>query len=323
MWPVVKSLFARFGKIFLLAVGVIAVTALVKAEGADRVWKAVSSSARWLPVLILCDVLIAVCDALATRSVMGDRAKNVPLRAWVRSSGLAYAMMTFVPAGRAGGEVARATTLSKYVPGALTAAAALKQQAAILFANSIISIGCSIAICARVGFWSTLNGLIWFNLLSTLIVGAVLVVVTRKSRGSKLVGKILHIGERGAAFDEAMASLPRVPWPAIGYGVLGRLVQTFQYGLIVFAIGGALSLDVAMRAQGIHLVGAAFGDFVPNQVGFNEGAYAIFADVIDLDRARAVSLALIARISSFSSAGIAMVVAFVAKEHPAPTATTF
>jgi uncharacterized membrane protein YbhN (UPF0104 family) len=57
-------------------------------------------------------------------------------------------------------------------------------------------------------------------------------------------------------------------------------------------------------------VGAGLGDFVPNAVGITEGAYRLFAGALGLgdDPARAISIALVARLCQFSLAGVALIV---------------
>jgi hypothetical protein len=89
---------------------------------------------------------------------------------------------------------------------------------------------------------------------------------------------------------------------------LGRTLQALQYGLMLVAVGGSLTVVSALVSQAIHLVGAGVGDFVPNQVGITEGAYRIFAPALGLedDPARAIGIALIARACQFLLAGVCL-----------------
>jgi hypothetical protein len=56
---------------------------------------------------------------------------------------------------------------------------------------------------------------------------------------------------------------------------------------------------------------------VPNQVGITEGAYTLFAPALGLegDIARAIGIALIARICQFSLAGTCLVISALWKPH--------
>jgi hypothetical protein len=84
---------------------------------------------------------------------------------------------------------------------------------------------------------------------------------------------------------------------AYGLCVAGRLVQTFQYGIAIVAIGGRLDVRSAFTAQGMQLLGASIGDVVPGQLGAVEGMYSVFAELLALPDAgaRVMSLAMIMR----------------------------
>ena len=93
--------------------------------------------------------------------------------------------------------------------------------------------------------------------------------------------------------------------------------------MILHAVGGALTISSGFVTQGIHLVGAALGDMVPNQVGFNEGAYRVFAEALGLghDPARAVSIALVARLAQFILAGLCFGISAAWKRSDTPSST--
>jgi hypothetical protein len=92
--------------------------------------------------------------------------------------------------------------------------------------------------------------------------------------------------------------------------VLARLVQTLQYGVMLVAVTSAFSFSRMFVAQGIHLVGAGLGDMVPNQVGVTEGAFRFFAPALGLSDApeRALSVALLARVSVLCVAGLGVII---------------
>ncbi len=89
---------------------------------------------------------------------------------------------------------------------------------------------------------------------------------------------------------------------------LGRAAQTAEYGVILLAVGGVLTPVSALVVQGIHLVGAAIGDFIPGQLGAVEGAYRAFASTLGFgaDPARALSIALVARIAQIGLATLCL-----------------
>ena len=79
--------------------------------------------------------------------------------------------------------------------------------------------------------------------------------------------------------------------------------------MILLSIGGVLTVKSAFVAQGIHLVGSGLGDMVPNAVGITEAAYRFFAETLGLseDPARAIAIALVARLTQYTVAAIALV----------------
>jgi hypothetical protein len=152
--------------------------------------------------------------------------------------------------------------------------------------------------------------------------GIGILAVTRRAKvGGFLAKRYRSMLHWGPAFDEALREMPAIPYKAIGICFAGRLIQAAQYGVILHAVGGALTPSSGFITQGIHLVGAFLGDMVPNQVGFNEGAYRLFAPVLGLshDPARAVSIALVARVAQFFLAGTAAVITVLWKRSAAQT----
>jgi len=319
----VRAAFSRWGRWLLLAVGALATVLLVRGVGADKVWLALSTAAPWLPVIIGLELGIFSMDALAIRSLLGEDGQKVPPRAWIRSSALAYAIMIFLPAGRAGGELARASILARHVGGPKAAAAAAKLQAAVLFANFVASVPAAITVATVTGADSPLGVLVLANGVVTLVLGVVVIWAARTTHPESWLARKVLPKDAGQAFYTAIRAMPAVPVRPILLCTAGRALQALQYGIIVLAVGGVLTAQSALVAQGIHLVGAGLGDFVPNQVGVTEGAYGLFASALGLSthRATSVAIALVARVSQFLLAGLAALLASVIIREPAPKAT--
>ena len=128
--------------------------------------------------------------------------------------------------------------------------------------------------------------------------------------GGWLGRRIKALSTHGTNFDESLREMPPVPLLPIGAALLGRVSQSVQYGIILLAVGGSLTIGSALVAQAIHLVGAGLGDMVPNQVGITEGAYRIFASHLGLSDAvaQAIAIALVHRICQFFMAGTSLAV---------------
>lgn len=304
----------RIGRVVLLVGGVAAVVLLIRDAGPRNVAERLLEAAPWLPLILLLEVGFISADVFALRALLGERAANVPSPVWLRSAMVAYGVMMLLPAGRAGGEVARAAALSPYVGGARAAALAASVQATTLLGNTTISVPCFIAVVVVAGM-SPLAYAVLVNGLVTGLLGGVIIVATRRSSFGEWLGKrIPFLASHGPSFDAALRQA--MPWDkAVVATTLGRVVQALQYGIILHAVGGSLDVLSALVSQGIHLVGAGMGDMVPNQAGITEGAYRLFAPSLGLqdNPAKAISIALLARLCQFSLASVCLATAAIWK----------
>jgi hypothetical protein len=313
----------RYGKWLLLLLGLGAVTALVNETGPRKVGAVLLGAGAHLPFIVLLEAAWISMDTFAVRALLGQHGKDAPAKLYLRSGMVAYGVMALLPAGRTGGEIARATILGPHVGGARAGAAAARINGVTLLANALISIPCFLAIGNVVGFGDKLSLAVLGNCAVTGFMGAGILLVTRKAKVGGFLGKRFRsMVHWGPAFDDALREMPAVPYKAIALCFLGRFIQMIQYAVILHAVGGKLTLTSGLVTQGIHLVGAALGDMVPNQVGFNEGAYRLFAEALGLasDPARAVSIALVARLGQFFLAGTCFVVTALWKRSEAPAA---
>jgi len=314
-WQTVKAV----GRWCLLALGIGAVVYLVRDAGPDVVWRTLTVAAVYLPFVALGEIGFVSMDVVSLRLMFGDHAQKVPSSAWLRSAMMAYGIMILLPAGRAGGEVMRAASLAPYVGGPRAAAGAAVLQGVTLFGNTFISIPCYVAV-AMVSDWTNVLALLVLgNGLVTGFLGSMLLFGARFSSVGGWLGKrISALSSHGSDFDESLKEMPSVPVGPIIAATLGRASQTIQYGLILIAVGGTLTVGNALIAQAIHLVGAGFGDMVPNQAGITETAYrlsASFAPTLGLRDAAAqmISIALIHRIVQFAMAGTSLAVGAIWK----------
>jgi hypothetical protein len=311
----------RYGKWVLLGCGIVAVTLLIRNTGPRKVAAVLLGAGPYLPLTILLEGLWISMDTFAVRAMLGEHGKKAPAKLYLRSGLVAFSIMVFLPAGRAGGEVARATMLGPVVGSARAGAAAARINGVALLANALISIPCFFAIAAVVGASDKLSLAVLGNMAVTAFLGLGILIVTRRAKVGGFLGKRFRsMVAWGPAFDDALREMPAIPYRAIAICFLGRCIQMVQYAIILHAVGGKLSPTSGLVTQGIHLVGAALGDMVPNQVGFNEGAYRLFAEALGLahDPARAVSIALIGRLGQFFLAGTAFTIITLWKRGEAP-----
>jgi hypothetical protein len=312
------SLLGKAGQVVLAMGGLALVAYLVTEAGAGRVAAVLWQAGPWLPVIFALEVFQMGTDFLALRSILQGRWRQIPWTTWVRSSALSYAMMTLLPAGRAAGEVTRATLFSKYVgtPRAATASTCL--QAAYLSANGVLSLAACLAVASRFGVRAPLAMLLAGNVVFQALIASSLLAILRAARIGRWLDRMRRRFVPGA-FRESAPLDPeerrRIPWRAALACSLGRAGQTLQYGIILHAVGGILTLRNAFITHGIHLVGATLGDMLPNQLGVTDGAYRAFATDLGFaaEPARALSIAFVVRIAQLSLAAICVVVALLTR----------
>ena len=267
------------GRAVLGVAGLAVVAYLVRDAGWQQVEAVLWQAGRWLPVVMLLEAVQLGCDVVALRTILREHARAIPPVTWLRSSLVSYAMMVLLPAGRAAGEVARATMFSATIGVSRAATTSTALQAGYLAANGLLSIVACAVVSSRLGVCSTLALLLAGNFVFQAIVASSLVAILRDARMGRWLGRIrerlMPSAEKSPPLDPV--DRRRVPWRACLVSTFGRSAQVVQYGVVLHAVGGALTATGAFVAHGIHLVGATVGDVLPNQAGVTDGAYRAFA----------------------------------------------
>jgi hypothetical protein len=230
-------------------------------------------------------------------------------------------MMVLLPAGRAAGEVTRATMLSSHIGTTRAAAASTLLQAAYLSANGFLSLAACLVVALSYGSDSLLAILLAGNAaVQTLICTGLILTLRHRPLGEWLERMRLKL------FPRARPSPPiepemrqRLPWASVGTCIVSRSVQLVQYGVLLLAVGGVASVRNAFVAHGIHLVGATIGDFVPSQLGVVDSLYRAFAPDLGFADvpARALSIALVVRVAQLIFAAVCVLAAAVTR-HAEP-----
>jgi hypothetical protein len=305
------------GRALLAVVGIALIAYLVERAGPARVARIIQEAGRWLPVVVALELVQPVGDFVSLRSILRERWRHVPASTWVRSSALAYALMILVPAGRAAGEVARATFLARHIGAPRAAAASTQLQAAYLAANGLLSAAAWAAVASRFGAGSPLALLLAANVAFQACIATGLLAILRNGRLGRWLDR-----QRRRFVPGAVPSPPldptarrRMPWGALGASTFARAAQLVQYGVILHAVGGVVTIRNAFIAHGIHLVGATLGDLLPNQIGVVDGTYLAFAPALGLGPtpARALSIAFVAHIAQLVLAALCVAVVVLAR----------
>ncbi len=301
----------------LLAGGIAFIAYLVHKAGPKHVLDALVAAGPYIPIVIAFEAVILATDTAAFAAILGpERRKAISVKGWIRSSCVSFICLALLPAGRTASEVARATIVAQYTGAFRSAAAGAELQAAALIADALISGAVGLGIFLMVGSQGKLAWMLGGNFLLAGTLGGVLFLVLHHQGFAVWVKRKFPRLAKNAG-DEV--TTPRyygiVP---SAWSFLGRWLQVAQYGVVVLAVGGALSLRGAFVGHGIHMVGATVGAAVPNQVGVVDGAYMAFADVLGFPGApaKALSVALVLRASQLLFAAICMIIATLTREAP-------
>ncbi len=313
-------------RVALAIAGLGVVAYLVEEAGPARVAHVLMQAWFWLPLVVLLEGVQAFGDFVGLRLILRERSEEIPARTWVRSGSLAYAMMVLLPAGRAAGEVTRATLFSGHIGAPRAATASTLLQAAYLSANGVLSLAACFVVASSFGGRSLLAVLLAGNALVQALICTGLILTLRHPHIGRWLDQM-----RLRIFRHARPSPPiepearrRLPWAAAGTCVLSRSVQLLQYGVVLGAVGGVTGVRNAFVAHGIHLVGATIGDFVPNQLGVVDSAYRAFAPDLGFADApaRALSIAFVVRIGQFIFATICVLAATITRHETRRTSSS-
>jgi hypothetical protein len=287
-----KRQMLRVGRPLIVGLGLTAY--FVHRAGTERTLQVVWDASGWLPLLLVLQGAIVALDALALRCLVGDAERRPPLRTWVRASALANACAVFLPVGRAAGEALRAASLAPTIGTARAASAGVRLQACSLFGTST-ACGLAALVTMMSGPRSSLPRWLGLNAVVCAALGGAMVALLGSAHLTAWLRRQL---ERLVTVAPSSTSPPtQASAQAYALCVAGRLVQTFQYGIAMVAIGGRLDVRSAFTAQGMQLLGASIGDVVPGQLGAVEGTYSVFAELLALPdaAARVISLAMLMR----------------------------
>jgi lysylphosphatidylglycerol synthase-like protein len=299
------------GRILLAVVGLALVVYLVHGAGPERVVRVIWQARAWLPAAVALELFQLCSDFFTLRMLLGDRKSDVPAATWVRSSAIAYAMMILVPAGRAAGEVTRATLVAKHVGAARAATASAQLQSAYVFAIALWSAIECVVVATRLGVRAPLALLLGANALLMMTLSAGLLAILWDARVGHWLEGLRSRFIRSAQQPPLEPSVRRrLPWQAAGLCSLSRTAQVVQYAVILQAVGGIPTVRSTLIAHGIHLVGTTLGDVLPNGLGVVDGAYRTFAANVGFgdSPARALSIAFVAHLSQLMVATASLVV---------------
>jgi hypothetical protein len=303
----------------VLGVGMLAV--VVYAAGPRAVLRGLGESIHALPEVAALELGILACSTLALRSLYGDAAAQVPVRQWLKAAALGFAVGAVFPIGRASAETSRALLLGRSVGGVRAAVGAVQMQGVALLANALLSTAAFTVALWTLGL-GALSGLLLANSLLTGVLGTAILAVRQKGRPGRLLGLLTARGrEFGLAFDAALGASRPSLLRSLFFETSARLIQVFECGVALAAIGHFAGPAKTLLTSGLLLVGGALGDVIPAQLGATEATLAMGATAVGLTPPSAATLALLVHGGQLTLAVLCGTVAFATVGATQPSTT--
>lgn len=301
----------RLARTALLVLGVALLAFAIHRTGPRVILNAAREALPFLPAIMFFNVAFYSFEALAQRQMLGASASQVPKSAIVRAMLSAFVTSLLFPLGRAGAEVVRTGVLAPYVGAPRSSAASAAFQIPAMFGIGVLGSSVFAASASELGFFHPLTIAVLVHTLISVGFGAFLLILSRNvGLGSALLRRFPKFQASALAFDQALRSRPSDYLIGSVYCVLARMAEVGQYTVVLAALSVPLAFPRVLLANGIHVVSATAGEFIPGQLGTVESAYMYFAPVLGLahNSGRAVSIALLVRIAQYVEAVLALVV---------------
>jgi hypothetical protein len=295
-------------RIAALLLGFSALAMLIRFAGAEAVAEHVQAAAPILVWMLVLEVIRLVAEVFATALQLGRYTR--PLGRWtlIRGHLLSYATNTLAPAGRVAGEAIKAASYAPVLGAAVSAAMAIRIQAASLFAGGAMS-----ALCAPVAH--TLGAPSWLAIglvVHTILAVAAGALLLQCGHGAarKTLGRLRA---PLASMKRGFEALPRVLAGPVILFFVGRCLQVVQMALLLSVVVGLPTPAESLVLEGLFMVGTAAGDFIPGQVGATDTALALGGSSIALSASAGLAIASAIRVVQLAMASACSLVVLASR----------
>ena len=253
-----------------------------------------------LPHVLLLEAARMLAELWSMHALLGKHVASVSAARLLRAQLLCSALSIVMPAGRVIGESARAAALTGAVPTPVAVAtSALGQVLTLLVNGSVGLLGALVAwqlgangfagVCTAYGVALLAAGVTLFAAMAGLLQRSRLTAHLAES--FVRAGRALRVGSAGLG----RAALAHA---------LTRVLQTAQLGLLALALGHPRAWADAPMLEVIYLLGAAAGDWVPEQLGTVDAAFAFARPLLEMKAPATLALGLALHALQLTAAGL-------------------
>lgn len=306
-----KGKWKRLGRTALLLLGVALLAFAIFRTGPAVILSAAREALPFMPLVMCMNVAFYAFEALAQRQMLGPSAESVPRAAVVRAMLSAFVTSLLFPLGRAGAEVVRTGVLAPYVGAPRASAASAAFQIPAMFGIGVLGLTVFGVAASEFGLAHPFTLAVIIHTLVSVVFGVFLLIISQNvAFASALLKRFPNLEASARTFDQAIKSRGRDYLIGSVYCVLARVAEVAQYTLVLLALSIPLNFSRVVIANGIHVVAATAGEFIPGQLGTVESGYMYFAGTLGLahDPARAVSIALLVRVAQYAEALLALAI---------------
>lgn len=287
--------------------GLAVLAVVVQHIGLTAVLEALARTGPVLPLAILLEAVRIGCDALSARWLLGPRGAAIPFRVLFAAHVVGHGVMNVFPAGRSAAEAVKVGLLHRYLGAPEAVALGTANQANVLISNAVFTLTCLVATLIALPH-RMLVAVMALNAVVLFVAGFFMRFAASAPRVERWVSaRSPRLAAAFARFAESSRSAPLVaPRPILAM-VLGRVAQTIEYGVLAWSVGMHVGPLEALAVQGVNLVAASTGVFVPGQLGASEAVFALAADGLGIDRASGAAIALGAHLIAIGWAIVGLV----------------
>ncbi|MBX7194505.1 MAG: flippase-like domain-containing protein [Sandaracinaceae bacterium] len=297
-------------RVALAVFGLVVIAVLVRRIGAEEVAAALERTAPVLPIAFVLDAARIGCDAWSTRLMLGERGRVIPARVLFLGHVVGHGVMNVFPAGRSASEAAKAALFHRYLGAAEAISIGASNQANTLFSSGVFSLLCAGAAAIATPDTTLVTAMLVHFVVLFVSGTGMRLAATNRHVEAFFAHRFPRVGAHLGRFAAHSRETPIVAWGPVGAMMLGRLVQTIEYGVLAHAVGISVGPLEALSVQGINLVAAAIGVLMPGQLGSSEAVFALAADALHTEAANAMTIALAAHLCALTWAVVGLVLLF-------------
>lgn len=289
-------------------IGLVVLGAVAHFVGTGEVRAALAKNLPWLPLALLLEATRIPIELWASVRLLGAAGSAIPMASLLRAHLVFYAMSIGVPGGRPVAEAAKAKALAPWLGGSRAAALATATQSMSFSTDAIFALLAALS-AYRVSGGSSLTLALCVLALGCVALASIVAYGARSAWLSRAFRRFPSVETRLERFREMAERQAMLSADVVAIFGLSRVAQVSLFGVLFYATLGAASLDQALVALGLAMLGSVFGDAIPGQLGATDAVFSLAAAPLGHAAAQLTSMALLFHAAQLLVTGLAAILA--------------